>query len=176
MTTREEYIAGLRSLADFLEGNPAVPTEAFPGSIMVHAFGEDDEAERALVDAAAQAMGVVAGGGSHYAARREFGPFAYEVTSVSRAFMAEYNEIAELARREFEARRAAAVEPSEPGVAPGGCRVTVVAALDGDESVIGCEAVVTEQLETGAVCIRLDGEEGSRLVSADEVSSIHGPV
>lgn len=114
---REDYIAGLRSLADYLELHSAVPTEAFPGSILVHAFGEDDDAERSLVDAAAQAMGVSAEGDTHYAARRMFGPFAYEVVAVSRAYMAEYNEISELAREAFAERRAASEplgSPAEP--------------------------------------------------------------
>lgn len=146
--TRKEYIAGLRSLADYLEDHADVPTEGYPGSILVHAFGHDDETEHALVDAAAAAMDVVADGDTYYTARRMFGPFSFEVMAISHAHMAEYNEINKLGREALEARKAAAAVPESDRL-PTGCRVTVVTAPDEDESLIGSEGIVAEHTSAG---------------------------
>lgn len=86
MTPREEYIRGLRQLADFLAVNPGIPTPVFPGEIIVHAPYEADDLDAfAFVDRVALAMGVepVESDG-HYWAVLRFGPVGFEALAITR--------------------------------------------------------------------------------------------
>jgi hypothetical protein len=94
---REEYIAGLRELADFLEAHPALPVERYPTPRRVHT-GPDtgttgDGVGRAIVDDAAAILGVTARAtpGGHYEAARTFsGGISYGVVCIPAAAMAEH--------------------------------------------------------------------------------------
>jgi hypothetical protein len=83
---RAAWVAGLRDLADFLEGHPDIPVPPAYHEGVIHEFpdGETDEQRRAGVDRAAEAMGVPAAEtrGGHYKASVRFGPVAYEVVAL----------------------------------------------------------------------------------------------
>jgi hypothetical protein len=83
---RAAWAAGLRELADFLEGRPDVPVPPGWHSQAIDEFpdGDTDVKRRAEVDRAAGAMGVSAAetSGGHYKASVRFGPVAYEVVAI----------------------------------------------------------------------------------------------
>jgi hypothetical protein len=88
---RAALIAGLRSLADFLDEHPAVPVPPAYSSlarIVVLPPHESDDQDRAFVDDFAAALGVAASdpsGSGHYAATRKFGPVEFESFAISTA-------------------------------------------------------------------------------------------
>jgi hypothetical protein len=83
---RAAWVAGLRDLADFLEGHPDVPVPPAWHSQVIDEFpdGDTDEQRRAGVDRAAEAMRVPAAEtrGGHYKASVHFGPVGYEVVAI----------------------------------------------------------------------------------------------
>ncbi len=81
---RAALISGLRTIADYLESNPAVPAPAYP---VVYTFPPaGDWAEmRADIDATAARLGVTAHRtGGHYVAARSFGPVEYRAVAIPR--------------------------------------------------------------------------------------------
>ena len=83
-TTCDEFISGLRALADYLECNPEVPA---PGYSVVYTFPTDGEwpAMCDEIDAIAARLGVIAHvtpPGGHYVAVRVFGPVEYRAVAI----------------------------------------------------------------------------------------------
>lgn len=72
--TREEFIAGLREAADFLEANPALPTQSTP--ITINVFVET-KAELAAI--ARTGQWDKSGNDNHFWIKREVGAISYEV-------------------------------------------------------------------------------------------------
>lgn len=104
---RAAFIRALRELAVFLTDHPDVPIPSHE-TLNVFSRAATDAEERAMVDAAAKAMGTTAAGDTHYEAKLRFGPLGYEVTAISHQHMADYEERDRLGREAFEARREAA--------------------------------------------------------------------
>ena len=84
--SRAAWVAGLRDLADFLEGHPDVPVPPTYHNQDISEFpdGETDDERRAGVDRAAGVMGVPAAKthGGHYKASVHFGPVGYQVVAI----------------------------------------------------------------------------------------------
>lgn len=84
-TERQQFIAGLRGLADYLESSPEVPA---PGYSTVYMFPSDGDwtEMRAEIDAIAARLGVTAREtyGGHYAAARNFGAIEYRAVAIPR--------------------------------------------------------------------------------------------
>ena len=78
---RDQVIAGLRDLADFLEQHPDVPVNSFT----TVAYSVDNRAEpgkrRPEVDRIAEILDVDAADDGHYRASRMFGPVEYVAVS-----------------------------------------------------------------------------------------------
>jgi hypothetical protein len=95
---RAAWVAGLRDLADFLEGHPDVPVPPAYHSQVIDEFpdGDTDDERRAGVDRAAEAMGVPAAEtrGGHYKASVRFGPVGYEVVAIPSERRAEVSGVA----------------------------------------------------------------------------------
>jgi hypothetical protein len=95
---RATWVAGLRVLADFLEGHLDVPAPPAYHEGVIHQFpdGETDAQRRAGVDRAAEAMGVRAAEtrGGHYKASVRFGPVGYEVVAIPAERRAEVSAVA----------------------------------------------------------------------------------
>jgi hypothetical protein len=95
---RAAWVAGLRELADFLEGHPDVPVPPAYHEGIIHEFpdGDTDAERRAGVDRAARAMGVPATEtrNAHYKASVRFGPIAYEVIAIPAERRAEVSGVA----------------------------------------------------------------------------------
>jgi hypothetical protein len=95
---RAAWVAGLRDLADFLEGHPDVPAPPAYHNQVIDEFpdGDTDAERRAGVDRAAGAMGVPAAEtrGGHYKASVHFGPVAYEVVAIPAERRAEVSRVA----------------------------------------------------------------------------------
>jgi hypothetical protein len=96
-TAREEYIAGLRAIADLLEANPALPVEHYPTGLKVSIGADldirDEDAARAAVDSAAAILGVQPRTtiGGHYEAVRPFsGGLTYGVLHIPAEVMADH--------------------------------------------------------------------------------------
>lgn len=82
---RRSLIAGLRDLADFLEGNPAVPAPRHEDLMVFPQAGTDKEI-RAEIDRISALAGAEisdrAADGGHYAASRKFGSVHYEAVGI----------------------------------------------------------------------------------------------
>lgn len=90
---RAELLAGLRSLADYLAANPAVPVPPHGWRLTVYAEGTDSE-RFSQVDLVAEITGerpadrrAVTG---HHRVERSFGPVAYEFRAIAEWQMARY--------------------------------------------------------------------------------------
>jgi hypothetical protein len=90
---RAELIAGLRSLADYLDADPSVPAPPYGWKVAVYAEGTDSE-QFAQVDLVAEIVGeqpvdrrAVTG---HHHVRRSFGPVTYEFTAIAEWRMAQH--------------------------------------------------------------------------------------
>lgn len=85
---RAGLIAGLRDLADFLEGNPRVPAPWHADVIVFPPDGSDAEMF-AGVDAIAELIGTTASDADspvgHYRAVRDFGPVQYRAVAIPRS-------------------------------------------------------------------------------------------
>jgi len=90
---REEFISGLRSLADYLQSTPAVP---FPGYSPLYVFPQRAgwAEECAEIDTIAGLLGVTARlvHGGHYVASRSFGPVEYLAVAIPPKSEAEESE------------------------------------------------------------------------------------
>jgi hypothetical protein len=88
---RRSLIAGLRDLADFLEGNPDVPAPRQEGLMVFPPAGTDKEimaeVDRIAALAGAEISDRTAEGG-HYTASRKFGRMQYEAVGI----LARYRE------------------------------------------------------------------------------------
>lgn len=112
MTTREEFITGLRQLADFLTVNPDVAVPPYSTQIQISTNGTDDEVCR-QVDAFALASGAEPKwntSGVHYKAQLEFGPIEYYMVAITEAHMEEYRETQRLGEEALAAKKAAAAD------------------------------------------------------------------
>jgi hypothetical protein len=81
---RQELISGLRALADFLEGNPAVPAPSFTG-ILVFPPHADDAENRQEIDIIASRIGSeieISPAHRHYVTSRRFGPVEYRAVAI----------------------------------------------------------------------------------------------
>jgi hypothetical protein len=81
---RQELIAGLRALADFLEGNPEVPAPSYADVLVFPPFASDDE-NRREIDAIASRIGTgteTSPAHRHYITRRGFGPVEYRAVAI----------------------------------------------------------------------------------------------
>ncbi|MGI5224042.1 hypothetical protein [Actinoallomurus sp. CA-142502] len=83
---RNQTVAGLRALADFLETNPAVPVREYGCDYTVFARADTDAAERAEIDRIAATLGKTAcdetGRGGHYRVSKTFGRITYTAVHI----------------------------------------------------------------------------------------------
>jgi hypothetical protein len=88
---RDEFIASLRALADYLATHPALPVPKYGTTVLLHANRPDDDG-RCQVRQIAQLLGVnttdETATGGHYSAVRCFGVIGYEVVSITEAYSA----------------------------------------------------------------------------------------
>lgn len=71
--SRDEFIAGLRELADWLQANPAAPTPAYGREVDVYVLCGDDTLGRSSVEATADALGLhVKTGAGEVLCRKQF--------------------------------------------------------------------------------------------------------
>jgi len=84
-TTREQFIAGLRALADFLDAHRSIPVPPYGTHIYLHVSRYEDGGN-AQVDRFARLLDAEiiddTPAGGHYLAARAFGPVSYEVVSI----------------------------------------------------------------------------------------------
>jgi hypothetical protein len=110
MSEREEFITGLRQLADFLTVNPDVPIPGYTTTIQISANGGSDDEQRARVDRAALAMGMEPfdpfGKGEHWEAALHFGPVKYYVLAIDAQHMADYTAVQQLGAEALERQKA----------------------------------------------------------------------
>jgi len=91
VNTREDYVAGLRAAADFIEQHPDLPVPAYALNLsgsLGSAFHDDGRTPEDRVAAAAQALGVpmaveTVGEDVHYSAGRTFVPVEARLTYVA---------------------------------------------------------------------------------------------
>lgn len=105
---RTAFTNALHEVAVFLTDHPDVPIPSHE-ALTVFPRAETDAGERAMVDAAAKAMGTTAGGDTHYETRLSFGPLGYEVIAISRRELADHKKRQQLGQQAFDAQREAAV-------------------------------------------------------------------
>ncbi|WP_169953722.1 hypothetical protein [Microbispora sp. H11081] len=83
---RTATVAGLRALADFLEGNPALPIPRSSISVTYFPDRADDAIMRAEIDRIAGLLGAEIDPGrlpySHYRTGLDFGPVRYEALAI----------------------------------------------------------------------------------------------
>ncbi len=83
---RQEFITGLRDLAEYLQRHPAVPVPAYGAEILLTANSTDDGG-CAQVDHFARQVGVTPQDDlahiGHYGAVRSFGPVGYRISAIS---------------------------------------------------------------------------------------------
>jgi hypothetical protein len=114
VSTREEYITGLRQLADFLAVNPGLPVPLSHWDLNVPLVGGSDVGRLNRVDQAALATGVEAVWRyGRYGTVLRFGPVEYEVFAHTDAHMADWNEQQRLGAEALARQKAetAALEP-----------------------------------------------------------------
>jgi hypothetical protein len=83
---RVRIIAGLRELADFLEGNPEVPAPPEAGFNVFPPTGLTNAERRAEIDVIASLIGTGTreSAGGHYIASVHFGPVQYSAVAICR--------------------------------------------------------------------------------------------
>jgi hypothetical protein len=111
VSTREEIIAGLRELADWLDANPEVPARDVEMRWSVSAFYSDDDddgmAELRRLAALIGAEVVDTYNGTHFDATRRFrGDVRYEAGCILRRAMAEHDAVQRLGLEALKAQRA----------------------------------------------------------------------
>jgi hypothetical protein len=80
-TPRDQFTAGLRQLADYLDSHPAIPVAPYGWDLLVSTHCAADPDDIAQIDRIAALLGVpvedeLADGG-HYSAIKSFGPITY---------------------------------------------------------------------------------------------------
>jgi hypothetical protein len=90
VNAREDYIKGLRDLADWLEANPAAPLGNFDSAHLQYTAPTDTDRDTVMreLDGAAAALGLEAGlmfGGDpkYYGFHVTFGPVRYQAVSIA---------------------------------------------------------------------------------------------
>jgi hypothetical protein len=83
---REQFIAGLRALAEYLESQPDVPAPRHGASVLVFPLHGTREEQRAEIDIIAARINaepceIVSG---HYGVSRFFGPVEYRAVAIDR--------------------------------------------------------------------------------------------
>jgi hypothetical protein len=82
---RGQVIAGLRALADFLEGHPDAPAPKW-ADVMVFPSGDTDADIRVATDSIAARIGATiadnTAAGGHYVASVKFGPVEYKIIAI----------------------------------------------------------------------------------------------
>jgi hypothetical protein len=95
---REQFISGLRSLAEYLEANPLVPVPRRTDVLVFPANGSD-AAMFAEIDMIAERIGTEASAADsprgHYSAVRDFGPVQYRAVAIPNAVRGDENQKAE---------------------------------------------------------------------------------
>jgi hypothetical protein len=90
---RDQFITGLRQLADFLDAHPDLPVPPYGTTITVNADSADIDG-KAQVDAAAEQLGTPVhddtAASGHYSTIRAFGRIGYDVVAISDASYARY--------------------------------------------------------------------------------------
>jgi hypothetical protein len=89
--TREQFITGLRELADYLEAHPAVPVPVYGTDITVGADPTEDGGRGQVAHIAAMLGATITDDtrqGGHFTATRMFGPIGYTVVSIPATVMA----------------------------------------------------------------------------------------
>ncbi|WP_242883393.1 hypothetical protein [Actinomadura litoris] len=113
LLARHQVITGLRALADFLADNPAVPVSEYGETIHVFAREADESLSAALVDQAAEALGVLAeddrAQGGHYTASRSFGRVKYRVVHIPDSYHRAHE-----ARRSYQDNIRLDTDPGHP--------------------------------------------------------------
>jgi hypothetical protein len=93
-TVRDQFIAGLRALADYLAAHPAIPVPGYSNTIHLHADSTENGGSL-QVDRVARLLDAKVTdetpGGGHYHASRRFGPVNYEVVSIPEICMARHD-------------------------------------------------------------------------------------
>lgn len=109
MTTREEFITGLRQLADFLTVNPDLPVPFAEWSLSVPLIGDTDAERLNRVDRAALATGIEAQWKhGRYGTELHFGPVEYAVFAHTDEHMRDWREQQRLGREALARQRAEA--------------------------------------------------------------------
>ena len=85
-TPRQEFITGLRQLADYLDAHPAIPTAPYDWELIVSTHRANDLDGIAEIDRIAVFLGMpvedeLADGG-HYCAVKAFGPITYRACHI----------------------------------------------------------------------------------------------
>lgn len=78
---REQFIAGLRKLAEFLTNNEDVPVPPYT-DVLVFPHETNDDARRREIDRIADLIGVIPEDTGHYVASREFGLIEYRAVAI----------------------------------------------------------------------------------------------
>jgi hypothetical protein len=123
---RAEFIAALRSLADFLDSNPAIPVPLFGARITLCADSFDNGGKAQVDHLARLLSGTITddtADGGHYQATRQFGSLAYEAFAIPDAATARYE-----AERTY---RGCVTPDSGPGAVPQ--QICCAACPDGEQ-------------------------------------------
>lgn len=111
MSTRDEIIAGLHELADWLAANPEVPVRALKMRYSVSNDQPSDEASMAELHRIAALIGAEVAEtykGAHFDAEKRFrGGVSYQAGVIFRREMVDHDERWRLGREAFERQRAA---------------------------------------------------------------------
>jgi hypothetical protein len=80
---REQFAAGLRALADYIESNPDVPCP-WSADALVFPLGGNDAEKQAEIDAIGERIGAEPRFtyGGHYTVKRLFGPVEYRAVAI----------------------------------------------------------------------------------------------
>jgi hypothetical protein len=92
-TTRDQFIAALRDLADYLTAHPSVPAPDYGTCFNVFPDDGTDAEQRAWVDQFAALTGTTPAESArgHYTATKEFGPIKYAAVAISEAARAAHD-------------------------------------------------------------------------------------
>ena len=91
--TRQDFITGLRDLADYLDRHPAVPVPRY-GTVIYLSAASTDDGGCAQVRHFARQLGITPptsiSYSGHYEAARRFGPVGYRMIAISADTMARH--------------------------------------------------------------------------------------
>ena len=93
LTARQQFIDGLRELADYLAAHPTIPVPRHGSEINLH-LDSTDEGGRLQVRKIARKLGATVidetSDGGHYYAQKDFGPITYRALSIPQSCMAQH--------------------------------------------------------------------------------------